>query len=345
MNREIDLAIDRQSEYRPPSRFVIPAFIDDPANALELLDRWQSVDLTHGRRRAGADDPARSGQALTGAPDDDARRRRRSRRRSRRARPRATATRARHRSRTPRWTGELFRGRAGRRTSSSSSILSSNLLVLYSVSGLGKTLAAERRRDAPPARAWPLARVRAAQRPLDADRRAIRRADRGRGAGRSVGRAACTTRPRRRTPPRSEPLGRARVAGDLAPQRPPATRRRARPVRGAVHARLARGRSARSSSPSSARCCAASASTPADDDGPDEAPAAPTREVRGGHPGGFARGARGAVARCAADHATTASGSSRCAPTRPKRRSANRPCSRTPGSAAGGSGTPRRPPR
>ena len=48
VNREIDLAIDRQSEYRPPSRFVIPAFIDDPANALELLDRWQSVDLTHG---------------------------------------------------------------------------------------------------------------------------------------------------------------------------------------------------------------------------------------------------------------------------------------------------------
>ena len=48
VNREIQLAIDRQAEYRPPSRFLIPAYIDDPANALDLLDRWQSVDLTNG---------------------------------------------------------------------------------------------------------------------------------------------------------------------------------------------------------------------------------------------------------------------------------------------------------
>jgi hypothetical protein len=48
VNREIQLAIDRQAEYRPPSRFLIPAYIDDPANALDLLDRWQSVDVTRG---------------------------------------------------------------------------------------------------------------------------------------------------------------------------------------------------------------------------------------------------------------------------------------------------------
>jgi hypothetical protein len=45
VNREISLALDRQHEYRPPSRFVIPAYIDDPANTLDLLDEWQSVDL------------------------------------------------------------------------------------------------------------------------------------------------------------------------------------------------------------------------------------------------------------------------------------------------------------
>jgi TIR domain/SIR2-like domain len=45
VNREINLAIDRQREYRPPARFVIPAYIDDPANTLDLLDEWQAVDL------------------------------------------------------------------------------------------------------------------------------------------------------------------------------------------------------------------------------------------------------------------------------------------------------------
>lgn len=46
VNREIELARDRQLEYRPPRRFIIPAMIDDPANRLEDLERWQSVDLT-----------------------------------------------------------------------------------------------------------------------------------------------------------------------------------------------------------------------------------------------------------------------------------------------------------
>jgi hypothetical protein len=46
VNREIDLALDRQLEYRPPRRFVIPVVIDDPANRLEHLADLQSVDLT-----------------------------------------------------------------------------------------------------------------------------------------------------------------------------------------------------------------------------------------------------------------------------------------------------------
>jgi hypothetical protein len=46
VNREIELAIDRQREYRPPRRFIIPAVIDDPQNMLENLLTWQSVDLT-----------------------------------------------------------------------------------------------------------------------------------------------------------------------------------------------------------------------------------------------------------------------------------------------------------
>jgi hypothetical protein len=46
VNREIELARDRQQEYRPPRRFIIPAVVDDPANRLAELERWQSVDLT-----------------------------------------------------------------------------------------------------------------------------------------------------------------------------------------------------------------------------------------------------------------------------------------------------------
>ena len=45
VNREINMALDRQSEYRPPSRFLIPAFIDAPSSALEILEQWQSIDL------------------------------------------------------------------------------------------------------------------------------------------------------------------------------------------------------------------------------------------------------------------------------------------------------------
>jgi TIR domain/SIR2-like domain len=46
VNREINLALDRQMEYRPPLRFIIPAVIDDPTNRLDDLDTWQSVDMT-----------------------------------------------------------------------------------------------------------------------------------------------------------------------------------------------------------------------------------------------------------------------------------------------------------
>jgi TIR domain/SIR2-like domain len=56
VNREIELALDRQLEYRPPRRFVIPVVIDDPANRLEHLSDLQSVDLTQPR---GIDDLVR----------------------------------------------------------------------------------------------------------------------------------------------------------------------------------------------------------------------------------------------------------------------------------------------
>lgn len=48
VNREINLALDRQRDYRPPRTFLIPAFIDHPDNKLDLLgmERLQSVDAT-----------------------------------------------------------------------------------------------------------------------------------------------------------------------------------------------------------------------------------------------------------------------------------------------------------
>lgn len=48
VNREIDSAIDRQRDYRPPRVFLIPAYIDHIDSKLDLLkiDRLQSVDIT-----------------------------------------------------------------------------------------------------------------------------------------------------------------------------------------------------------------------------------------------------------------------------------------------------------
>jgi len=45
VNREINLALDRQLEYRPPRRFLIPAVIDDAANCLDELRHLQTTDL------------------------------------------------------------------------------------------------------------------------------------------------------------------------------------------------------------------------------------------------------------------------------------------------------------
>jgi hypothetical protein len=45
VNREINLALDRQLEYRPPRRFLIPAVIDDPTNCLDELRHLQTADL------------------------------------------------------------------------------------------------------------------------------------------------------------------------------------------------------------------------------------------------------------------------------------------------------------
>jgi hypothetical protein len=46
VNKEITLAVDRQTYYRFPRRFVIPAVIDSAASLLPELERFQSVDLT-----------------------------------------------------------------------------------------------------------------------------------------------------------------------------------------------------------------------------------------------------------------------------------------------------------
>jgi hypothetical protein len=53
VNKEINLAFDRQQEYRPPRRFIIPTVVDDPANQLVELSNWQFVDL---RRPDGIDE-------------------------------------------------------------------------------------------------------------------------------------------------------------------------------------------------------------------------------------------------------------------------------------------------
>ena len=46
VNKEINIALDRQSFHRPPRVFLIPAIIDDPANRLEILSHLQSVNVT-----------------------------------------------------------------------------------------------------------------------------------------------------------------------------------------------------------------------------------------------------------------------------------------------------------
>ncbi len=46
VNREINLALDRQKEYRAPRRFLLPAVIDDVDNLLDELRHVQSVDLS-----------------------------------------------------------------------------------------------------------------------------------------------------------------------------------------------------------------------------------------------------------------------------------------------------------
>jgi len=45
VNKEINLALDRQSFHRPPRVFLIPVIIDDPVNRLEMLSHLQSVNV------------------------------------------------------------------------------------------------------------------------------------------------------------------------------------------------------------------------------------------------------------------------------------------------------------
>ncbi len=48
VNKEIDLALERQRYYRPPRIFVIPAIVDDPANQIDQLGAFQYIDLSAG---------------------------------------------------------------------------------------------------------------------------------------------------------------------------------------------------------------------------------------------------------------------------------------------------------
>jgi hypothetical protein len=48
VNKEVHLAIKRQSYYRSPRIFLIPALIDGPESGLAALARFQSIDLTAG---------------------------------------------------------------------------------------------------------------------------------------------------------------------------------------------------------------------------------------------------------------------------------------------------------
>jgi len=45
VNKEINLALDRQSFHRPPRVFLIPVVIDDPVNRLDMLSHLQSVNV------------------------------------------------------------------------------------------------------------------------------------------------------------------------------------------------------------------------------------------------------------------------------------------------------------
>jgi hypothetical protein len=47
VNKEIHLALERQTYFRPPRIFLIPAIVDDQANRLDQLDAFQFVDLTN----------------------------------------------------------------------------------------------------------------------------------------------------------------------------------------------------------------------------------------------------------------------------------------------------------
>jgi TIR domain/SIR2-like domain len=52
VNKEIAIAIGRQTYFRPPRIFVIPVLVDDQASRLDALAAWQTIDLTV----AGGDD-------------------------------------------------------------------------------------------------------------------------------------------------------------------------------------------------------------------------------------------------------------------------------------------------
>ena len=57
VNREISIALDRQAEYRPPRRFVIPVVVDSPDHRLDELAYLQAPDLS---TESGMDELVRS---------------------------------------------------------------------------------------------------------------------------------------------------------------------------------------------------------------------------------------------------------------------------------------------
>ena len=157
VNKEINIALDRQSFHRPPRVFLIPVVIDDPVNRLDMLSHLQSVNVAppagvtelvktirrdHGRQgpRSGMSTITSppTGERFEGAPAPGS------------ATPGAPTSGSPAGERSYRYPGSppfrdieidrrLFKGRDEEAKKVFHSILSADLFLLYAVSGMGKS--------------------------------------------------------------------------------------------------------------------------------------------------------------------------------------------------------------
>ena len=153
VNKEINLALDRQQYYRPPARFLIPAILDDRDNQLRRAAELQCVDLTapDGIDESRQGDPRATSTWRAGRDDRPGRLVGAGRGPTTPPPPPATPAGGRsRRGEVHRYPGSppfgdseldrlLFRGRAREIDEVLHSILSYDLLLVYAVSGMGKT--------------------------------------------------------------------------------------------------------------------------------------------------------------------------------------------------------------